>query len=33
MALNINIEKRTKDVTYFGDIRRGEFFLFGVGEG
>lgn len=29
MALNINIEKRTKDVTYFGDIRRGEFFLFG----
>lgn len=28
MALNINIEKKTKDVTYFGDIRRGEFFLF-----
>jgi hypothetical protein len=29
MALNINIEKKVKDVTYFGDIRRGEFFLFG----
>ena len=28
MALKINIEKQTKDVTYFGDIRRGEFFLF-----
>jgi len=29
MALNINIEKKTEDVTYFGDIRRGEFFLLG----
>ena len=28
MALNINIEEKTKDVTCFGDIRRGEFFLF-----
>lgn len=28
MALNISIEERTEDVTYFGDIRRGEFFLF-----
>ena len=28
MALNINIEKKTEDVTYFDDIRRGEFFLF-----
>lgn len=28
MALNINIEEQTKDVTYFGDIRRGDFFLF-----
>lgn len=28
MALNINIEEKTKDVTYFGDIRSGEFFLF-----
>ena len=28
MALNINIEEKTKDVIYFGDIRRGEFFLF-----
>lgn len=28
MALKINIEEQTKDVTYFGDIRRGEFFLF-----
>lgn len=28
MALNINIEEKVKDVTYFGDIRRGEFFLF-----
>jgi hypothetical protein len=27
MALNISIEERTEDVTYFGDIRRGEFFL------
>lgn len=27
MALNINIEERTEEVTYFGDIRRGEFFL------
>ena len=29
MALNINIEKKEKEVTYFGDIRRGEFFLLG----
>lgn len=29
MALNINIEKKAKDVTYFSDIHRGEFFLFG----
>lgn len=28
MALNINIEEKTKDITRFGDIRRGEFFLF-----
>ena len=28
MALNINIEEKTKDVTYFGDIRKGDFFLF-----
>ena len=28
MALNINIEEKTKDVTYFGDIRNGEFFLY-----
>lgn len=28
MALNINIEEKTKDVTHFGDIRKGEFFLF-----
>ena len=28
MALKINIEEKTKDVTYFGDIRRGDFFLF-----
>lgn len=28
MALNISIEEQTKDVTYFGDIRRGDFFLF-----
>ena len=28
MALNINIEEKTKDITYFGDIRKGEFFLF-----
>ena len=28
MAFKINIEEQTKDVTYFGDIRRGEFFLF-----
>lgn len=28
MALKINIEEQTKDVTYFRDIRRGEFFLF-----
>ena len=28
MALKINIEEQTKDDTYFGDIRRGEFFLF-----
>lgn len=27
MALNINIEERTEEVTYFGDIRKGEFFL------
>ena len=27
MALNINIEEKTKDVTCFGDIRKGEFFL------
>lgn len=27
MALNISIEERTEEVTYFGDIRRGEFFL------
>ena len=30
MALNINIEKKTKDVTYFGDIRKGDFFFFFV---
>ena len=29
MALKINIEKQTKDVTYFDDIRNGEFFLVG----
>ena len=28
MALNINIEEKTKDVTHFGDIRKGDFFLF-----
>lgn len=28
MALNINIEEKVEDVTYFSDIRRGEFFLF-----
>ena len=28
MALNINIEEKVEDVTCFGDIRRGEFFLF-----
>lgn len=28
MALNINIEKRIEEVTYFDDIHRGEFFLF-----
>ena len=28
MALNINIEEKTKDVTHFGDIRRGEFFIY-----
>ena len=28
MALNINIEKKEKDVTYFDDIRTGEFFIF-----
>ena len=28
MALNINIEEKTKDVTRFGDIRKGDFFLF-----
>lgn len=28
MALNINIEERVEEVTHFGDIRRGEFFLF-----
>lgn len=28
MALNINIEEKTKNVTYFGDIRKGDFFLF-----
>ena len=28
MALNINIEEKAKDITYFSDIRRGEFFLF-----
>jgi hypothetical protein len=28
MALKINIEEQSKDVTYFGDIRRGDFFLF-----
>ena len=28
MALNINIEEKVEEVTYFGDIRRGEFFLF-----
>lgn len=28
MALNINIEEKTKDVTCFGDIRKGDFFLF-----
>lgn len=29
MALNINIEEKVEDVTCFGDIRRGEFFLLG----
>ena len=28
MVLNINIEQKTKDVTRFGDIRKGDFFLF-----
>lgn len=28
MALNINIEEKVEDVTYFSDICRGEFFLF-----
>lgn len=28
MALNINIKEKTKNVTCFGDIRKGEFFLF-----
>ena len=28
MALNINIEEKTKDITYFGDIRSGEFFIY-----
>lgn len=29
MSLNINIEEKVEDVTCFGDIRRGEFFLLG----
>lgn len=29
MALNIIIERRAKDITCFGNLRRGEFFLFG----
>ena len=28
MALNINIEEKTNEVTYFGDIRSGEFFIY-----
>ena len=28
MALNINIEEKTEDVTYFGDIHNGEFFIY-----
>lgn len=28
MALNINIEEKTKDITYFGDIHRDEFFIY-----
>ena len=28
MALNINIQEKTKEVTYFGDIRNGEFFIY-----
>ena len=27
MALNINIEEKTNEVTYFGDIHNGEFFI------
>ena len=28
MALNINIEEKTKDIIYFGDICNGEFFIY-----
>lgn len=28
MSLNINIEEKVEDVTHFGDIRRGDFFVF-----
>ena len=28
MALNINIEEKTNEVTYFGDIHNGEFFIY-----
>ena len=28
MALKINIEEKTKDVTYFRDVRKGEFFIY-----
>ena len=28
MALNINIEEKTKDITLFSNIRKGEFFLY-----
>ena len=29
MALNINIEEKTNDITLFSNIRKGEFFLYG----
>ena len=28
MALNINIEEKTNEATYFGDIHNGEFFIY-----